>query len=473
MKFLLILLTLCLASVATAQVISSFAAQGATTTGFHNVTRSQVSYVPLVGNFSLDNCLPALASHNAPLFKIHLTFHRGGSSPDSRFGGQGFSDLDCQYNRTNFLGCFAGSSTVADPFFKAGGKVFFVSGVKLWLELSRGNLVTISVDITRFIFNVGYSDTFNDQTIIIDRITNDWLTRNYFDIAQFYTPDIVFSVNIEAFKYVGIPTVIAYFLLGDPSVSDAFETLAIELDRSISSGNLAMVNYNETIKSLQLPEGQNIYWDQQGQEVLFEEHNLIYSHRLYVDGSKIIMFYPQDTNPNITKTCQVIQQYCTGNLLQFPNMSSCQAFMGTLPLLTNGFSAQSIGTNDVGCRSFHSSLIPGLPSVHCWHAGPFNAAILGGQAGLLQTPCIDSTGPATPLPSYYPGPGGSSRHVMRDVSSSYLYACDSSSPLCKYQILPQQTQNVMPFQISLSQRHQALIPAAGSLLQRCITSGQC
>jgi len=442
------------------------------TIDYIDITRFQTVKIPLLRDFSINRIIPAGNFATVARYKIHLIFDRGctGSS-DNLFGGEGFPPLDCVYNNTNFIGCYSGSSTTPDTFFNAGGKVYFASGVKLSVELTRGIRVDISISSSKIITNNAYCESFNDQTLVVDRIVNDWYIRNYYDIAQYYTYDIVFSVNIEGFEYVGIPTVIAYFFLGDPDISDGFETLNSTLLYTISSGNIVYSAYNTTIKSLQLPEGQNVYWDTHIQQSRFNEHNLIYDQRLFVDGSKVIAMFPNIAHPDINLVCTRAQQHCVGPLQQYADYNSCVTFMNTIPLLT-GLYAQSVASNSVGCRQFHSELLaaPGGAAIHCNHVGPFNALISMGSAGLAVTPCVDATGPFNPLPT----PTTTSRNVQRhDEDTAYKYACNPNNDICKYKILGRQSENLLWPQVALSQMHEALIPAAGNLLQTCIDTGRC
>lgn len=232
--------------------------------------------------------------------------------------------------------------------------------------------------------------------------------------------------------------------------------------------NLVSAAYNQTIKSLQLPEGQNIYWDIQNQFVLFNEYNQIYDHRVFVNGALLLQYYPSIVAPNITKTCYILQDYCLGPLQQFADFDACVAFMNTLPLL-KGFTAQPVGANDAGCRSFHASLIPpfsyenpGQFNPHCFHSGPFNAAITMGAAGLFVTPCIDETGPFNPLPA-----APTSRHVARDEDEDeqgVLQPCASEN--CRYARVRQQGQKLFWYQVGFSQAQEALIPAVAAILDQ-------
>jgi hypothetical protein len=427
------------------------------------VTKSEVTYVPTLSDLSIDRLIPAGNFFSAARYKIHLTFDRGClDTNDRRFGNAGFLPLDCVYNNTHFIGCFSGTSTVADPAFVPGNKIYFVSGVKFWMELLRGIRADASILKSRITTDAGYCETFNDQTQVVDNIVFNWLVKNYYDIAQYYTDDILFAANVEAFEYIGLPTVIAYFFLGDPDVSDAFETLNTTLLYTMSSGNVVLAAYNMTIRSLQLPEGQNIYWDTQIQQTRFNEYNKIYEHRIFVDGAKVLAFYPSIQNPNITKTCTTIQEYCVGPLEQYPTFEACVSFMESIPLL-KGYFAQSVAANEVGCREFHSNLLyaPGAPPIHCTHTGPYNAAITMGQAGLAVTPCIDETGPYNPLP-LAPTARRTQRHLEPDTD--YSYAC-SDLEWCKYKRGARQSKDLLWSQVAFSQTHEALIGLAGALIQ--------
>jgi len=434
------------------------------------VSRADVAYVPHGTDFIVTRLIPNGNFRTAASYLIHLTYQRGCSgTTDFRFGNQDFPDLDCVYNGTLFMGCYAtGANGLADPFFQPSSKVYFVSGVQFWLELRRGLRVDVVIPSEKIVTSMNYCDTFNDQTIVMEIITQNWLNRTYSNLIPYYTDDIVFSVNIEAFKYVGLPTVIAYFALGDPNISDSFLTLDSQLVYTVSSGNVLMSAYNQTIKSLQLSEGQNIYWDVQIELASFNQYNKIYQHEIFVNGLLVYTYYPMLTDPNSTKTCLIVDEYCTGSLTQYDSFEDCMDFMNSIPLL-KGFYAQSVGVSDVGCRAFHASLIPALPEVHCPHSGPFNAILSQGPDGIAITPCVDQTGPSTP---YVPPVSARNARDIGVDQNGWSYAC-ADIDLCKYKRLGKQSQNLLWPQIAMSQSHEALINFAGSVIQDCINAGNC
>lgn len=427
-----------------------------------DLSKNDAAFVPARSAFTINSALPPNGPSSA-LYKIYLVFERGCFSSNPSFGNSGFQNLRCIYNNTGFEGCYRGDETEPDAFFQPGSEVYFVSKIQFSVVLNRGLRVSVGIPHTAVLARGIYCEDFNAQTAIIYDITRGWLNRNYFSLAKYYTDDVTFAANIGGFVYSGKNMVLAYFALGDPSISDTFENLNLTLETTSSSGNLAMAIYNVTIKSLQFPDGQNIYWDSQTQRVFFNEYNLIYEHRIYVDGLKVLMFYPSIQNVNITKTCEIVQTHCIGSLEQFSDFNSCLTFMNSIPLLKT-FYAQSIGVNDAGCRSYHSFLIPSL-NEHCWHAGPYNFALTMGAAGIYRSPCIDDTGPWN-----YPNQNSRSARD-EDDDNGYIQPCESEN--CKYKRVSRQSENLFWSQIAFSQLHESLVPVIAAILDECQVTGDC
>ena len=86
---------------------------------------------------------------------------------------------------------------------------------------------------------------------------------------------------------------------------------------------------------------------------------------------------PQERQGNIARICSVAEQFCTGPLKEYANITDCIQF------LTNNVPYGSWDRGDQGsvnCRIIHTSLVPLLPEIHCPHVGPTG----GGK-------CVDKT----------------------------------------------------------------------------------
>ena len=79
--------------------------------------------------------------------------------------------------------------------------------------------------------------------------------------------------------------------------------------------------------------------------------------------------------------CNLIQEFCVGDNVQFSSVDECFGFMLAIPY----GSFDRANSNTFTCRSVHTQLTPFRPQIHCPHAGP-----TGGNA------CIDF-----PYDNYY------------------------------------------------------------------------
>jgi hypothetical protein len=64
--------------------------------------------------------------------------------------------------------------------------------------------------------------------------------------------------------------------------------------------------------------------------------------------------------------CAKIQQYCVGANQQYSSVATCEAYVGSL----NVVSWDKGNQNNIPCVSLHTILIPMFPDVHCRHTGP-------------------------------------------------------------------------------------------------------
>lgn len=401
-------------------------------------------------------------------FTVSVDFVRGCSGiVDLTTGQTSFPTLHCRYSRNQFLGCFRGSSNIADPHFVVGSQVYFVSEVDLSVELTTGITVAITLDTEDFITTREYCDGLNDQEQAVDAVASSFLSRDYSGLPVLFAPDVTFGTNAFATIYTGIASVIAYFQLGDPSISDTFLCMNSTRVTMASSGNIVHASYYLVTKSLQLPEGSNVYEDTQVHTVYFDEYNRITSARLSFNTALVFTYFPQTNAPNISHICGIIQDHCTGSLQQYADYDSCVSFMESIPLLKTQF-AQSIGVNDAACRAFHTVLAQANPSEHCIHTSPYNAAMTMGAAGIGVTPCIDETGPFNPLPS---APAARNVDERDNGDSDVMWACDST-PLCQFSVFSQQPKTLYGA-IALESAMMHNIPFAGQIIADCVSSGRC
>lgn len=435
------------------------------------LTRSQAAVVPAPSNFRLTNVQPALVSQNAAQYKITLSFERGCADAVDRSTGQsGFPVLRCVYTNAGFQGCTEDGQTVADGFFVPGQEVYFASSVELKIQLTRGNRADVSLPVTAVIVDEMYCDGLNAQETVLDIIAHKWLARDYYGIIPYLDYNVVFSSNVFAYDYHGIASVIGYFALGDPSISDSFEQLNTSKTSISSRGNLVTGSYHNRIKSLQLPEGSNIYEDDQLQMVFFTKYNQVIEHRVYVNTALVFAMFPQANHPSIEHICTIADTYCVGPLQQYADHADCVNFLSSRPVLKAGPNAQPVGTDDLGCRGFHSSLAVTYPQGHCLHLGPYDARLTYGPQGLFVTPCVDDypvpgQAPLRQLPS-----APTARSVERSASVRDLRAC--ASDMCKYSITRKENLGgVVVGTIAFDQlMTETLIPAAGAIVQEYVNN---
>jgi hypothetical protein len=232
-----------------------------------------------------------------------------------------------------------------------------------------------------------------------------------------------------------------------------------------SRGNLVMAGFAISVKSLQLPEGSNVYNDTQIHRVWFDEQGRIVKVSLFVNVAIVFQFFPSTNNPDIPTVCADIMSVCTGDLQVYADEAACETFMHSIPIL-EGVAATTIGANDVACRAFHAKLALALPSVHCIHTSPYNAILTLGLAGIAVTPCVSASGPSTPLPS-----APVSRMVNRDVMDSSGMACTVDDALCSWGVVSDDTPDVFdPRAIELVGRMMLLIPHAGEIITQYVAS---
>jgi len=467
MKFLLILAFLSLAVAAVAAsgdddhtLLSATSASQAYP--YRLLTRGQAAVVPLVSNLRLTKLTPPANSQNSAQYKITVSFERGCNPDDATTGTSLFPTLHCLYTNAGFQGCTEEGSTVVDGFFVVGQEVYFASSVEVKIVLTRGNRADVSLPVTAVIIDEMYCDGLNAQETVLETVVLKWLQRDYLGTIPYLDPNIVFSANVVAYEYVGIPTVVAYFMLGDPAVSDTFETLSTTRMASASRGNLVTASYLQQIKSLQLPEGSNIYLDDQQHRVYFNKYNQILDHKLFVNTALVFAMYPQGNNPDPNHICTVADTYCTGPLQQYVDHADCLAFLASRPVLKGGPNALAVGVDDVGCRGFHTALVLAYPEGHCFHIGPYDARLSYGAQGIASTPCVDD----------YPVPGQvplralpSQTRSVQERSMHDLRACEAD--LCRYSLTRKGTSNgalvgTIAFDLMMME---TLIPAAGQVVQ--------
>lgn len=420
------------------------------------VAQGEVARVPRFVDISEEAARPYFSAE----YTTTVTFERGCSgvyTPEVH-GVTHYPDLVCEYSRGAFLGC--SSNGTVDPVFTEESEVYLVSSVKLEVELSCGHRVRVSILTDAIVEEIETCDPVTSREQILIDFAQALLQRNYEATAPLLAPDIVVEVNVAGTQYIGIPAAIAYFLLGDPAISDVFETIASELLSLASNGNLAFAELYQTIKSLQLPVGPdpqdplNVYNDKQIFKMGFNEYNKINLLRITVDTAKVAAYYPQATNPNITEVCDTIQTHCQGPLQQFPDEAACQSFMSGIPLV-EGPLILSVGSNTVGCRHFHTTLAIAYPEGHCFHTGPY------WEGDLVATPCNDATSAWNPLP-------GSKRSVA-PRGTEQLMACSSDADMCKWGIAGHD-KDVTPLSVLMEQAWIANIPAAGQIIDQYVAS---
>lgn len=429
------------------------------------LTRGQAAVVPLVSNLRLTKLTPPANSQNSAQYKITVSFERGCNPADTATGTSLFPTLHCVYTNAGFQGCTEEGSTNVDGFFVPGQEVYFASSVELRIVLTRGNRAEVSLPVTAVIIDEMYCDGLNAQETVLDTVVFKWLQRDYVGTIPYLDPNIVFSANVVAYEYEGIAAVVAYFMLGDPAVSDTFETLSTTRLASTSHGNLVTASYLQQIKSLQLPEGSNIYQDDQQHRVYFNKYNQIVEHKLFVNTALVFAMYPQGNNPSTEHICTVADTYCTGPLQQYVDHDDCLAFLASRPVLKGGPNALAVGVDDIGCRGFHTALVLAYPEGHCLHIGPYDARLTYGAQGIASTPCVDD----------YPVPGQvplralpSARRDVSERSMHDLRACVDD--LCKYSLSRKTTLNgalvgTIAFDLMMME---SLIPAAGEVIQNYI-----
>lgn len=431
------------------------------------LTRGQAAVVPLASNFRLTSVQPALSSSNPAQYKITLTFDRGCTSDDSSLAQTHFPALHCVYTNAGFQGCTEEGSVDVDGFFVVGQEVYFTSAVELKVQLVQGVRVDVSLPVTAVIVDDMYCDGLNAQETVVEIINHLWLIRDYVGLIPYLDANILFTTNVFAYDYVGIPVVIGYFMLGDPSVADAFETYNSSRLSSSSRGNVVDASYWKRIKSLQLPEGSNMYEDDQQQRVRFSKYNQVVEYRFFVNTALAFAMYPQSNHPDPDHVCTIADTHCTGPLQQYVDHADCMAFMSSRPVLKVGSTAQPVGVDDVACRGFHASLALAYPQGHCMHVGPFDARTAYGDQGLLVTPCVDDY----PVPGQMPLrplPTTTSRSVASRRVNHDPKVCDSD--LCRYTMISKENVGGAPLG-TLAFDHMmvnSLIPAAGQVVQNYV-----
>lgn len=436
---------------------------GSVNTDYYLLHRGERATIPTLSTFSLSGQPTSSAQ-----YQINLRFERG-CADSSDFNGQtGFVALNCYYNKTAFRGCIRDGDTAADPFFVPGQEVYFASGVELSVNLINGVRASAAIPVASVVWANEWCGPLNAQEEVVDIMTFKWLTRDYWGIAPYLSPDVSFATSAFAYEYHGVVSVITYFMLGDVSISDVFETMNITRDALTSQGSLVTGGYVSTVRSVQLPEGQNIYVDTQQQRVRFNEYNLITKANLFVNTALVFSMFPEATSPNITHLCQIIQNSCAGPLQQFANFSDCVNFMSTRPLL-KGPTPVSVGVDDVACRGYHANVAIANPQEHCIHTGPYDARLTMGAGGLLVTPCVDDY----PVPGQDPLRSLPTGPVSRRVRSAETPLSACNDPICNYHITHNEDRSFLLGSLALDELMVRTIPAAGAVLQNCVNAGRC
>lgn len=467
LKFFVVLTFCCLVPMVMGD-ISDFVLVGSSGSGApmsYTVGHSEIVKVPALTDFNIRAVPPPSAQYT-----VTVTFVRGCDGVDGFVTGQTkFEDLNCVYDRDGFVGCYEGESI--DAFFTPGQTVYFASEVQLSTQLTVGNRVTASLPIASIVTSELVCDGMTAQENAIHLMNQYNLNRNYGALATLMAPDVIMSVNAYAQEYIGIPIVVAYYALGDPDISDTFELMSSVITSRGSSGNIAWQGNFQTIRSLHLPEGQNTFQDNHIWEVRFNQYNLM-SHIYYrVNTALTFAYFPQVAAPNITELCDHIMNVCTEEWQVYDSHESCDDFMHSIPLILGPF-AQSVGTNDAGCRAFHSVLATTLPSVHCIHASPWMSFLPDGNVNFVDTPCIDATGPFTPVPPEFGTVAA--RHEEESGDPHLVNACPTlDDPKCYYGYVGDHGDSAQYASIAMQQRILSFIPNAGALIEECITSNLC
>ncbi|KAL6042830.1 hypothetical protein QOT17_007770 [Balamuthia mandrillaris] len=225
-------------------------------------------------------------------------------------------------------------------------------------------------------------DVYNQELVV---------ARNYDLVYDFFREDAITEVPLAGIYINDREKNYNYFLLGDPDIADLYEVRVMTTNEVVQEQryvatdpsrpwkkekHTVVVHYcDQTLYSIQLAQN---FTSGYIQYFYFDELHQLYFIRLFQDTLQMWNNLPADLDKNITRVCDRIQRFCTGDNQVYDSHQACEDFMSSIPMESD---VGLIGSgNTVTCRAFHTYLANTQPDVHCKHVSPLNI-------NPLDTPC--------------------------------------------------------------------------------------